>query len=443
MEIREVSIADVLAARDARAERQSQLLQRHNAPLISFTMNIAGPVKRDEWIERAFREGTMRIEAVLIGRRAKVLGSVSIFAFTGCENLWAVDADANALKRWMRLIEEQDDLGRLFDIDVIAPDGTKLTRDSERRCLICRGPVRACARSRTHSADELFHRTHEIIKKYFQDQFIRRLGMIAEKALLYEVATTPKPGLVDFENSGAHSDMDRFTFIDSTCVLRSYFEACAQIGAENPDGIPADIFERLRCAGQQAEAEMLRATQNVNTHKGALFSLGILCCAAGMGFERSGSLDELFQHASALAQASLSDFDKLSCENARPGGERQFVESGLTGARGEAAAGFPSVRNIALPALEKSLSEGKNCNDAGLSALLALMAQVADSNILRRTGKSGLESVQHEAQTISVPQHTLLREMNDRFVRDNLSPGGCADLLAVAWFIHLFETADA
>lgn len=436
MELREVNIVDMLAARDARAVRQSQMLLRHRVPLISFTMNIAGPIKNDEWIERAFREGAQRIEAVLLGRRAAVLESVSTIAFTGCEQLWAVNADADALKSWMQLIEEQDKLGRLFDIDIIAPDGKKLSRATERCCLICGGPVRVCARSRAHSADELFQRTQLVIRRHFKQQFTGKIAMIAEQSLLYEVATTPKPGLVDFENSGAHQDMDRFTFIDSACALRSYFEKCAEAGTENAEGDPIKLFEQLRSLGQQAEAKMLSATHNVNTHKGALFSLGILCCAAGMSFGHAIALNDLLQRASDLAKASLADFNEISAENALTGGEQQYAHCGLTGVRGEAAAGFPSVREIALPALERALSEGANLNDAGLSALLALMAQVADSNVLRRTGEGGLQFMHREVGKISSSDHAALHALNESFVSANLSPGGCADLLAVAWFLH-------
>lgn len=442
MSIREVGIADILKARDERAERQRRMLAEHRAPLVSFTMNIAGPVKNDPTIERAFREGVKRIEAVLTGRRANVLESVSVIAFTGCERLWSVDAEALSLKAWMRLIEEQDDLGRLFDIDVIAPDGSKLSRYGERRCLICSGPVRVCARSRSHSASELFERTHAIIESHFKAQFIHKTGMLAEKALLYEVAATPKPGLVDFENNGAHRDMDRFTFIDSACVLRPYFEKCAQIGIENSEGDPTATFDLLRSAGQQAESEMLTATGGVNTHKGALFSLGLLCCAAGTGFGDDFSLDKLLKRAAALAKASLSDFKRLCLETAVTGGERQYLESGVTGVRGEAAAGFPSVKNIALPALEKALSEGKDNNDAGLATLLALMASVTDSNLLRRAGSDGLVIVQSETKKLTEPDHAALCSMNQRFVRSNLSPGGSADLLAAAWFIHFLKTVD-
>lgn len=433
MSIRQVQIEDVLRARDARVQRQRGMLAAHASTLISFTMNIAGPIKNDPWIERGFQEGVFRIESVLRARRIPILDSNACIAFTGCEKIWCVDAQPESAKRWMRLIEEQDALGRLFDIDVIAPDGSKIERAQERLCLICNAPVRSCARSRAHSAEMLYKRTHEILESFFRDQFAERVSGLAQRALLCELAVTPKPGLVDFENSGAHRDMDRFTFINSACLLRAYFEQCVRIGMQREK----TAFERIRSLGQQAESAMLKATDGVNTHKGALFSLGILCCAAGMQFGGAFSIDALFQCGAELAKASLSDFEQLPTAQ-KTGGEAQYVHWGLTGARGEAALGFPSVREVALPALRQALAEGCDWNDAALTALLALMRVVSDSNVLRRAGCDGLRTVQREAQQAEM-EHASLREMNARFEQLRLSPGGCADLLAVAFFVHFVD----
>lgn len=439
MKIREVSIMDILDAREMRVERQRKLLEKHQAPLISFTLNIAGPIKHDAWIERAFHEGVWRIESVLKGRRIEVLDCVSEIAFTGCEQLWAVAAEAESLKAWMQMIEEQDDLGRLFDIDIILLDGSKLSRLSERRCLICGGPVRACARSRAHSAEEIFCCTQEIIQQFFRTQFVKKIGMIAEKALLYEVVTTPKPGLVDCENSGAHSDMDRFTFVSSACALRPHFESCVQLGLDGSNRDAEVLFESLRHYGLLAESEMFAATGGVNTHKGALFSLSLLCCAAGMGFGSAFSMEDLLRRAAELARTSLKDFEKVDVESARTGGELQFAQSGLTGVRGEAASGFRSVREIALPALERALGAGKSFNDAGLEALTALMSVVLDSNILRRAGEEGQRAVWREIQNLPSISRQEMDALNERFVQMNVSPGGSADLLAIAYFLKMMQ----
>ncbi|MBR6766999.1 MAG: citrate lyase holo-[Clostridia bacterium] len=430
--IRKVEVIDVLAARDARVELQNAFLEKYRVPLVSFTMNIPGSIKYDAAIDRAFRLGVQRILLRLERLNAVILDTHEKIAFTGCEQLWAVDADAETLKREMTRIEDMDELGRLFDIDVLDANGVKLSRDSrglERACLICGGPVRACARSRAHSADELFARAHQLIEGYFLKADASCIAMLAQQALLTEAIVTPKPGLVDRENSGAHTDMDLFTFADSACVLRDYFEACARIGLTAEDTEPSVLFEKLRYHGLNAEEQMLRMTHGVNTHKGALFSLGILCCAAGMP-------GDIFENAAPIAKTSLTDFEKLSSDTASTAGEKQYLSMKLTGARGEAASGFPTVRNIALPALEKGLESGMSLNDAALSALIALMAHVDDSNVIKRGGPSARDTVKDAAQTLTSPDHESLRGLNDTFTRLNLSPGGCADLLACALFVR-------
>lgn len=429
--IRKVQVQDVLRARDERVLRQRRLLETYKLPLVSLTMNIAGEIKRDEWIEFAFREGVRRIEDQLRWHNAAAPDTIQTVEYTGCEQIWAVDADAAQLKKWMQAIEEADELGRLMDIDVIAPDGSKISRGSARKCLICGGMVQICARSRAHSAVELYNRARQIIRDEMDRQRAVRIGEFAQKALMYEVLVSPKPGLVDRENCGAHTDMDIFSFAASASALRSYFEACARAGMRGEEG---DMLERLRFLGRRAEEDMLAVTGGANTHKGVIFSLGILCCAAGMG----GS--DILADAARIAAPALKELQAMPREEARTGGECQYVSMGLTGVRGEAASGFPSVREIALPALKEALANGKNINDAGLYALMHLMARVDDSNLLRRGGSQAREWVKQSARAVldAGCDATALRSMNEDFVRRNLSPGGCADLLAIAYFLYFY-----
>lgn len=435
-EIREVGVMDILNARDARVLRQRELLKRHGLPLISFTMNIAGPVKTDRLIRRAFFEGVGRIEAALAARRVPVRDVIQTLEFTGNEQLWAVDRDAQALKTWMRAIEEEHPLGRLFDIDVLDASGAKLSREGHRKCLICGGDVHACARSRVHSAGELFERAREIMGAFFAENHVRAIGMCAQQALLYEAVTTPKPGLVDAADNGAHRDMNLFSFMSSAAALRHWFEQAARIGGMQLDA--QETFIRLRAEGMIAEEAMLRATNGVNTHKGALFSLGIACCAAGRLGE-GADVQEILDCAGLLARHAMGDFEAVTLQNAATGGERQYIESGLTGIRGEAAVGFPSVKAWGLPALSEALGRGEDANDAGLHALVQLMAHVPDSNILRRRGPEALADVQKQAAALAQAgfTHEALRRMNEDFIRENISPGGSADLLALSWFLYL------
>ena len=178
------------------------------------------------------------------------------------------------------------------------------------------GSARVCARSRRHSAEELARRTREIIVDHFQTKRASRIAELAERALLCELAVTPKPGLVDMETNGAHEDMDRFTFVRSACALRPCFERCARLGMENRS--TEETFFRLRREGLLAEETMLAATGGVNTHKGAIFSLGLLCCAAGAADEPWANASPLLKTARFLSRkmksAAESKGSEISCK---------------------------------------------------------------------------------------------------------------------------------
>lgn len=428
---RPVSVQDVLAARDERAARQQRFLMEHAAPLISFTMNIAGAIKHTPEIERAFREGMHLVRRQLERMHAPVLAYEEKIAFTGCEAIWAVQCNAAELKKRMCLIEETHALGRLFDLDVMDADGTHLSRSAERTCLICGAPVRACARSRAHTADELFQKAQQMIRDHYHTCFAQRAGELAQKALMFEAMTTPKPGLVDRENSGSHRDMDLFSFASSACALRPYFEECVMLGIHHASA------EQLQYAGMQAEDAMFAAA-HANTHKGAIFSLGILCHAIGWCGENA-ALGTILQKAAETGLCYLSQMP--AAELAQTGGERQYHQYGLTGARGEATSGFRTVAEAALPALEQALAKGKTLEAACLHTLLQLMAQVQDSNIIRRAGMEGQQWVMQQAKQLLQSGYTRadLQKLNEAFVQKNISPGGSADLLAVAVFLHFWK----
>lgn len=426
MKIRRVEIADILAARDARVERQNDFLRKYPHPIVSLTMNIAGPVKLDEAIFYAFREGVRRVEAAC---GDAICAKAETAEFTGCEAIWSVALPAEELKARMTQIEQQDALGRLFDLDVLDVSGQKLTREetNRRRCLLCGKPAYECARARAHSVEALSARTHAIIRAF-------EVGKTAERALLCEAECAPKPGLVDPLDAGAHHDMNIDTFRASAHALRTYFEECARIGAEMNGAADETVFGTIRKAGIAAKTDMLRATGGVNTHKGAIFSLGLLSCAAGMTDDR----EEILRHAAAMAAVSLRELQSMRAEAAVTAGEKQYFAYGFTGVRGQAAAGFPDAVQYALPALENT---EKSLNDAGLDALLRLMAHVNDSNLLRRGGEAGLRYAQSRAAALLEAGYTRddLVRLNADFKAKNLSPGGSADLLAVAYFLHFLS----
>ena len=277
-----VTVSDMMDAREARAQAQRALLARYpGASVVCLCMNIAGAIKRTENIERAFAWGLRNVKAVLAP--CETLFDAAIHEKTGPEAMLCVRADARAIKRRLCALEDGEALGRLLDIDVIAPDGGKISRTEiglpARCCLLCGNPAPICARSRAHSADALFEKANAIIDAHFETAFAKRTAENAQRALLFEVAVTPKPGLVDRHNAGAHRDMDVFTFIDSACALRPYFETCARIGLAHRGKNAQACFDALRVPGLLAEDAMRRATGGVNTHKGALYALSLLLAA--------------------------------------------------------------------------------------------------------------------------------------------------------------------
>ena len=280
-----------------------------------------------------------------------------------------------------------------------------------------------------------------------------RIALCAQKALLYEVSVTPKPGLVDRNGCGAHRDMDFFTFLDSASVLLPYFEACAEEGilAAGRDEAEGELLARLRGPGREAEREMLAATGGVNTHKGAIFLLGLLSAAAGVcqGRQENGGragavsgmpAEEILRTAGAVASPALEDFsDAAAAETA---GLARYRLDGCRGVRGEAAGGFPSVRDCALPVLRKALTEGRSLNDAGVEALLRLILCVEDTTLLKRCGSRKARDLEREklrqllmTETPSGAAARLDADWSSR----GLSAGGCADLLGCAFFLLFIE----
>ena len=422
---------EILAAREARFAKQKQLLSEFGVPLVCFTMNIAGPVKDSPLIRRAFDEGA----ALLSKQLPSIVHQETSYFVTGCEGYFSVAADAKTIKAICTAIEESCPLGRLFDMDVLDIDGTKLERKTERSCLICGKAGRFCAASRSHDVSLLQQTTNEIISSHFAISDANRIADTAVQSLLDEVHITPKPGLVDKNNCGSHTDMDILLFTKSAHALRPYFLRCVQIGQVSSD----DCFPMLRQAGMEAEKQMFAATNGVNTHKGAIFTLGILCGAAGRLWKAENpvfSAQQILRKAQILAEPYvMADFSHIT--EPKTAGERLYQTYGLNGIRGEAAAGFPSVANVSLPVYQQQLAAGKDENDAAAIALMHLIAKVEDTNLYKR-GKAEGAAFAHNAAAALLPAPTIaqIKELDKQFIAKNLSPGGCADLLAATLFLH-------
>ena len=436
------TLMEILDAKELRVQKQNELLTE-GSTLICFTLNIPGAYKRSSLFDKGFQQGCELILQQLHWHGIRIQKEEKNASPAGLELYILCNADAMHIKRLMVQIEENDQFGRLLDIDVLKNDGCKISRSdigmNPRRCLICDDRAAACGRSRKHSYEELLLRTVQILQDRFSQQFMDRVAENSVRALLYEVAASPKPGLVDRFNSGSHRDMDLFTFIDSSAVLAPYFRCFAELGMKLAHYPVEGILAQLRYPGRLAEEAMKQRTHGVNCHKGIIFSLGVICCAVGMRYEQGREFDihETLQLSKEICSSLLDDFKNIT--EPKTYGEKLYVNYGIRGIRGEAANGYPSVEHIALPALEKYLQNGFLLNDAGVWTLIELLAITEDSNILTRSDMKTLEKVQAQAKSLLAQKNrdlSLITEMDQQFIADNLSPGGCADLLALTYFLH-------
>lgn len=263
------------------------------------------------------------------------------------------------------------------------------------------------------------------------------LADAAVKALLYEVNVHPKPGLVDPVDNSTHLDMNVFTFIDSAVSLHPYLEEFAQAGIDFDGDDLRDLFKSIRPIGIKAEEAMFESTNNINTHKGAIFSLGIILAACG--YDR----DNIQATIKAMLQGLVeNDFKALDSKKNLSNGEKMFLKYGVTGIRGEAEKGYPTVFDNSLPYLKSQTDV--DLNSMFLNTLMVIVSHSYDSNVVKRGDLNSLERIQKYAKDIlnvggcdNSEGKKILDDMNEYCNKNNLSLGGSADLLIVTIFLFL------
>lgn len=359
------------------------------------------------------------------------------------------------------------------------------------------------------------------------------VAALAVESMLYEVTATPKPGLVDRANNGAHYDMDFFTFMSSAAALHSCFDELIQAGIQMAEHPVSELLPELRKIGVQAEKQMFQFTKGVNTHKGMIFSLGMLCGCWGWMYgrhendqhgrygrneadgltEKTGSTkksqtladrhtfivsemeqkreeqrlfsDHLCETAALMCQGicqreltdildrqSLAEIEPVSKQidltndkkqtNAQvltiqnhsknhqtlTKGEQMYLKYGSTGVRGVVESGYEVVRTHALPIYRVVKKSSLSQNDALVHTLLYLIREMEDTNILSRHDRKTAEHAKaYAAKAIacggmfSEEGRQCVQDMDQDFIEKYISPGGCADMLAVTHFLYSLEEA--
>ena len=348
------------------------------------------------------------------------------------------------------------------------------------------------------------------------EELTELVGWHVRNALLGEVYATPKPGLVDRRDTGAHKDMSYETFLSSTEAITPYLVLMFEAGLrstyreelkdkELPEKAEKDetlseerytqdekVFLGIRKIGMEAEKAMYAVTGNVNTHKGMIFTMGILLAAAGMiagdRFQRlyAGEeseitiklfdIDEILQKGRSMSARILAkDFTEMEKRESKSHGERLYHKYGEKGIRGQAMEGFPILRDIGVPAMRKYLGISMNEalrneimkrgtlrkglldekgsmrnehfeNAVNISTLIAIMSKLNDTNVLTRSSYEEMEWLKAESEKIdqigaafSEEGLSAIEELNVKCIEKNISPGGAADILSVTILLLRLE----
>ena len=267
---------------------------------------------------------------------------------------------------------------------------------------------------------------------------VSAIGAVAADCLVRELETWPKPGLVSHVDNGSHDDMDAGTFRRSAAAIEPYMQRLADAGALGCG------MGRLRIIGLEAERAMFTATSGINTHRGAIFGLGLLCAAAGA--KTGGLVDPRLSLGDVVARLwGDSILDGPVLLHSHGSAARRRFRAG--GARIEAATGFPSVYGIGLPALRRARAVvPEDMESARVEACFSLIASVEDTNLLHRGGLDGLRFAHDAARGfiasggVSAPGwRARAQSIHEGFVARRLSPGGSADLLAMTLFVDAHE----
>lgn len=264
------------------------------------------------------------------------------------------------------------------------------------------------------------------------------LSQFAVQALIEEVQLTPKPGLVDSVSNGSHKDLALGLMEKSAAALKSsFFDMAMAASGQEPS---QQLRERLAAIGRYGEQTMLEATGNVNTHRGAIWAIGLLCGAASSLLsateDHEVTTDQIMFTAGKIA-AFNDRYQPLQHSKGSKVRARYKVRS----AREEAMEGFPSLRNLALPAWTKY--SGAPEYIIRLNVLLTLMSAVDDTCILHRSNMQVLHQIKRQAALIirngglEHAQNWILYLKLDEYVnRQWVSPGGSADLLSAGIFLQ-------
>ena len=364
--------ASILAAREKRAFLRKQWATLGKNAL-SVSLNIPGYPKSTPLFSAFFNQVLAEFKRFLRARRILIETQQEVCLCNEAGDFYLVplgaDKPLTEIKALCETFEERHCLGRLIDVDITDQAFQPISSKKLKRCFLCEQPAIVCMREHTHSYQDLRDLIAAQVEAYLaqtrQKWVCQQLASIALKASLYEIAISPKPGLVDCFDQGAHQDMDYFTFLDSTAALAGYFEEFARSGYTfQADDFPSAL-PLIREIGLLMEAAMFQATKGVNTQKGLIFLMGLSLFAASYIIARDGRFDVSNCQtviAGICRNLVQNELAAMATKAEQTHGEICFQRYGELsgGVRKEAEDGFPAVFEHGLPELKTQLEIGNS-----------------------------------------------------------------------------------
>ena len=441
----------ILAARENRALLKKRLSEAQKASF-SFSLNIPGYPKTTHEITEFFKIVLSDLLNFMAARLIILTDKIELIDEAGNFFLAAIycSKSIDEVKSICESFEATHPLGRFLDIDITNGNGVYISSGKSKPCFYCgKDSAINCMKAKNHSFEDLRKFQETTILKYLKEKkskvVSKQLANFAMQAILYEITLSPKPGLVDFQTSGAHRDMDYFTFIDSSAAIFPYFQEIAELGY-NYKGEINLALPLIRNIGLAMESDMFVATHGVNTQKGNIFLMGIALFTSAYVINKCEKFDiSMFSVTAAQIGAQLMDEFDIPTEKKSHGQVcvEKYGKEIAGGARFEVASGFATVINYGLPVLDNEDISNFNALEKQnklLDVLLSLMAHNNDTNILYRSSLNVLEEMKLLAQ--KVLDSTNKNEKSENFNNltqfcnvQNISPGGSADLLAIVVFL--------
>ncbi len=437
-----------LEDRENRVELQNSLIGRFNLPLLTVRANYPGENKWESIPIEITEVVTKEMELLF---NSSIVHKEVLKNLEGKIYLFLIDKPAYEIKKLTIHFEENHILGRCVDLDVYDTNYKGLSRSDfnlpKRKCLICDDLAFICGRSMKHSHQEIKDR---IASKYIayqnflkeREEVISKLSDLSLEGMIFEVSSYPGFGLVTPLTSGSHKDMDFFTFLNSSFVLKKGFKKMAEVMYSY---LPLDIaFNLTREIGKEIEEEMFKVTHGVNTHKGMIFLMGIAVGATARVLYEKKNFIDIQNTICEMTKDILKDFENIDSSRKLTHGERLFLEHGFTGIRGEIKNGLDIVFNGSLEVFSSAFEKSQNINTSALHTLIFLMSEVMDSTIVYRHNFEVLEKVKKEMGEVFtkggafIQDEEYFRNLEKEYISKNISPGGSADLLAVT--IYFYKT---